>query len=73
MLMIMFDFDAKKPVELAQIGNLYMPGNLNLKISDQHNQCGCNCAVINVNQDIDDSMPFSTEENCLVNIISLEL
>jgi len=72
MFVIMFDLDAEKPVELAKIGSLYVPGDLNLNISDQYNQCGHNYAVVNMDQDNNDSTPFSMEGNRLVDITSLE-
>ena len=70
--MIAFDLDAKEPVEFAEISNLHMPGDLNLKVSDQHNRCGCNCAVINMNEHDDDGSALTMEEDCLVDITSLE-
>jgi len=71
-LMITFDLNAKEPVEFAKIGNLHMLGDLNLKVSDQHNRYGCNCAVINMNKHNDDGSALMIEEDCLVNVASLE-
>ena len=34
-LVIAFDLDAEKPVEFAQISNLYMLGNLDLEVGNQ--------------------------------------
>jgi len=65
-------YGAEEPVEFIEIGNLHMPGNLNLKVSDQHNQYGCNCAVIDMNEHDDDGSALTMEEDCLVDVALLE-
>jgi len=72
LLTIVFDLRAEEPVEFTEISNLHMPGDLNLKISNQHNQSGCNHAVINMNKHNDDGLAIMMEEDCLVDVASLE-